>query len=657
MNDRPSSDPRPHTSQLATPPAPDGCAAPGCCRPAEDRRTLGRREFLAITGAGAAAVGLRAMPVMAGPFENTNEYLKLIPIDKRLDAAWVRSLTERGEPTIYSGDDLKFIGMPVGGIGAGHVYLGGDGRLWLWDIFNEQHARGLLAKGAGGETYLNPLEQVHPFHQGFSLQVSAGGKTDTRTLDRRGFADVAFQGRYPMAKITYRDEKCPVEVSLEAFSPFIPLDLDNSSYPATVLRYTLKNTGDGPVDVKIAGWTENPVCLNSGDPSGVRLRNRVLRGHGLALLECSAEEPKMPLEPSARQDVLFDDFERDKYETWTAEGTAFGEGPIEKKSIPDYQGDVGGRGRRVVNSHATAPGGDVREKDNETGTLTSREFTIERRFINFFVGGGAHKDKTCVNLLVDGKVVRSVTGKNHNHMEPHSFGVADLEGKTAKLQIVDAVSGPWGNIGVDHIVFSDQPNQTPAPLDDRPDFGTFALAVVGEADVTAALRDADGPPRSVGDTSGPPRSVGDTSGPPRSVGPTNDATGPFGKPLVGSLSRTLTLKPGQEQTVTFIVAWHFPNLVMPAPFNRRMGRQYATRFASAAAVARHVAANLDDLYAKTKLWTDTWYDSTLPYWFLDRTMANTSTLATSTCYLFEDGRFYGWEGIAWYLSILKTDLL
>ena len=55
------------------------------------------------------------MPIMAGPFES-NEYLDTIPIDKKLDPAWVRSLLTRGEKQVYTDREaLMHIGMPVGG--------------------------------------------------------------------------------------------------------------------------------------------------------------------------------------------------------------------------------------------------------------------------------------------------------------------------------------------------------------------------------------------------------------------------------------------------------------------------------------------------------------------------------------------------------------
>ena len=80
-----------------------------------------------------------------------------------------------------------------------------------------------------------------------------GAKTDlvTATLD----------GRYPIGRVSYRDADCPVEVQLEAFSPFIPLHADDSSLPATVMSFRVKNTGDSAVDAHLVGQMQNAVCL------------------------------------------------------------------------------------------------------------------------------------------------------------------------------------------------------------------------------------------------------------------------------------------------------------------------------------------------------------------------------------------------------------
>ena len=131
--------------------------------------------------------------------------------------------------------------MPVGGICAGQLYLGGDGKLWHWDIFNQ-------TLGTGDDHYAHPPKPASPLEQGFAVRVAAKGKDTSekpqvRPLDRSGFAEVTFRGEYPIGPVEYRDPACPVTVSLEAFSPFIPLDAENSSLPATVLNFTVKNTG------------------------------------------------------------------------------------------------------------------------------------------------------------------------------------------------------------------------------------------------------------------------------------------------------------------------------------------------------------------------------------------------------------------------------
>jgi len=603
----------------------ENCGGSGRCS------GISRRQFVALgSTAIAAAVASRPRPIMAGPFE-TNEYLETIAADKKLDPAWVQSLFARGEKqTCADPEALAHIGMPVGGLFAGTVYLSGDGRLWLWDVFNRDQ-NGILPRdgempegiGVGGNNnmrglnFLHPAPVTQPFEIGFSLTV--GGAEFP--LDSTGFAAVSFDGRYPIGRVTYRDADCPVEVRLEAFSPFIPLAVDDSSLPATVMSFRVKNTGEAPVDAAILGHLQNAVCLETKSQMTGQLRNRIVQAEGLTALVCSAEPPVEPSADESRPDILFDDFERPAYESWTTEGTAFGEGPVERGQIPGYQGDVGGEGKRVVNSHASAPGNNVVEKDSQTGTLTSRPFQVQRRFIRFFIGGGAHKDRTCVNLLVEGKVVASATGRNDNRMFRTAFNVRQFEGKEARLQVVDRFDQGWGNIGIDEIVFTDQPPEDTG-IEQQRDFGTMTLGLLGPAD-TDTLATADLAAENPSETSAADLSA----------------------VLVGQVGRSLRLEAGEERTVEFVVAWHFPNFRSHGVGNVLVGHWYAARFESALAVARYIAAEADRLAGDTRKWVETWYDSTLPYWLLDRTMATASTLATTTCYRFEDGRFWAWEGV------------
>ncbi len=160
----------------------------------------------------------------------------------------------------------------------------------------------------------------------------------------------------------------------------------------------------------------------------------------LAASTLSADEP----------DLLIADFEGDTYGAWTTTGEAFGPGPA-RGTLPNQMAVEGFEGRGLVNSFFKG--------DGTTGTLTSPEFTIERKFLNFLIGGGKHETKTCVNLLIEGKIVRTATGPNDKaggteRLDWQAWDVADLKGKKATFQIVDSATGGWGHINVDQILQS-----------------------------------------------------------------------------------------------------------------------------------------------------------------------------------------------------------
>ena len=250
----------------------DKCCGSDCGDDSTKKSGLGRRGFMKVAGAGTAVVtGLGG----AGHFGKAEAAFAegyAVPSDKGLDSGWVKSLRERGERKVYKGwDEVKYIGMPVGGIGSGTVYLGGDGKLWCWDIFNVRHEGcvpnvvkdlGEVVEGEAkqrvrerdGSNYVKPLEQWSPWNidQGFAVTVDGV----RRTLDHEGFEDVSFKGEYPIGNVNYKG--LGVAIELEAYSPFAPLNAGKSSYPATVMRYAVKNTGRKTIEVSVEGWMENP---------------------------------------------------------------------------------------------------------------------------------------------------------------------------------------------------------------------------------------------------------------------------------------------------------------------------------------------------------------------------------------------------------------
>jgi uncharacterized protein (DUF608 family) len=92
------------------------------------------------------------------------------------------------------------------------------------------------------------------------------------------FREVIFDGRFPIAELSFRDESFPGEVILTAWNPMIPLDSENSSIPAAFFDICVKNAEDG---VKYSAYfsvtnpfseTKNQIIAGKEYPA-IMLRN------------------------------------------------------------------------------------------------------------------------------------------------------------------------------------------------------------------------------------------------------------------------------------------------------------------------------------------------------------------------------------------------
>jgi uncharacterized protein (DUF608 family) len=150
----------------------------------------------------------------------------------------------------------------LGGIGTGNVSLGARGGLRDWELFNNPGKGNYLpytffaiwAQLAGAQPVAKVLEaRLHPpysrSHGYYSGDLAGLPRLDGSTM----------RGEYPFVWIDFEDGDLPVTVGLEAYTPLIPLNPDDSGIPGAVLRYKVRNHSEASVAVTIAGSLANAV--------------------------------------------------------------------------------------------------------------------------------------------------------------------------------------------------------------------------------------------------------------------------------------------------------------------------------------------------------------------------------------------------------------
>lgn len=161
--------------------------------------------------------------------------------------------------------------FPLGGIGTGNVSLGTRGELRDWEIWNAPNKGGWLpftffairAHAVNSSPVTRVLEaRLPPPHEGV-CGLGIGAVAGLPRLEHS-----TFRGEYPIATVEFHDARLPVNVTLTAFSPLVPLHPNDSGIPAAMLRYAVHNPGPTAVDVSIAGSLASPVGVVGRDWSG-----------------------------------------------------------------------------------------------------------------------------------------------------------------------------------------------------------------------------------------------------------------------------------------------------------------------------------------------------------------------------------------------------
>ena len=164
--------------------------------------------------------------------------------------------------------NAQSVAFILGGIGTGNISVGARGELRDWEIFNRP-AKGnhmpysffaIRTQVEGGKAVTKVLEsKLHPPHTG------ATGYPAVQVAGLPRFESSTLEGEYPFVRVFFEDDHVPVNVSMEAFTPFIPLNSVDSGIPGAVIRYRVTNPSCSTIAVSIAGSQANPVGFEGYD--------------------------------------------------------------------------------------------------------------------------------------------------------------------------------------------------------------------------------------------------------------------------------------------------------------------------------------------------------------------------------------------------------
>ena len=531
----------------------------------------------------------------------------------------------------YQGDYLTRVAFPMGGIGAGMVCLEGNGCLSgvsvrnRPDIDNEPLAFAAISiKGLenGTKVLEGPVQKWKIWGQ----PNSAGGSDHWYGLPR--FKNTSFLARFPFGTVKLEDLDIPMDIRIKGWSPFIPIDADNSSLPVAGLEYTFKNTSGKELEAVFSYNAKNFIAIPS----------RISGGNSI-----------QPTDKGYifRQEVILNKPNPDIYNTslfYTKSGNATVKG-LQGEYYPnrDFQGNPV---LIRVNENINYTWSDAPVKG-----LKSTYYSI--RWTGFIKVNSTGKYQVAVSgddgyrLYINNKLLIDDWG---DHAEETTIKVYEFEKNKeypVKLEYYQANEGAAIRLG--YTLFNGEAN-------DLSSEGSFAIFTDEDSTKVdySMFRGGWFDPQSV-----LWKDLVNQRMPTRAASENSSGA---------SLFVPFKLKPNESKTIKVMYAWYVPNSDQRVGADIKEDDQagkksccsdsssckevcskyyqpwYAGRFKDIQEVIKYWKNHYSQLKEKTELFTETFYSSTLPPEVIEAIAANLSILKSPTVLRQKDGRLWGWEG-------------
>lgn len=585
----------------------------------------------------------------------------------------------------YSGKNLRNIAMPLGGIGAGQVSLRGDGSFGSWEIFNRICRHNFnndcffaIRTSINDESFLKN-------NKGKYRRVETRGLPRTSNYPLSEMRDITFTNEYPLGVWLFRDKNLPVDITLEAFSPFIPGDLENSSLPAAVMKFKIKNKINAEISASLLGNMQNMVGhlglsgINRGKSADLGWNKNTLKTDASSsriFMSAKSGEPDIL---KREKTVVSMDVEAANL-FFPMRGARFIEREIrDRLSEPaaQRQNDIYIiREAKTILSLSNEQKNLLLDSIKNGASLIisgdSKMFSQIKDFCSFGVKydcaadtdslsfslpplkysdpKAAEKDENAdkpasVSIKNAAYFVNAVYGENVRQMlsldkdKPAALLCDYHKGKAifCAFDIAEKNTGVSARLLAGYMLSllgGEEFTLSSGLADDAPGAGSMEFSVLDPKassvaqvyHIASAMKDfvKDGKLKFISSKFPSPRF----------------------ETWNASFASEITLAPNEEKEITFVLTWNFPNHYWRFRYEKDwlIGNNYTNRFKDAAAVSDYVISNLEYLEKETKKFSRALRDSTLPQ-FITEAVGSTLAIMNSPVFIYpKNGGIYSWEG-------------